>query len=131
MLTSSNFKGKKTKKLLFQLVFSTYLFVFLFKFLSRELVGCGIQFLIQRIPTRHIFCGSRSMKNEKYKKTRDADINITFFHVFLVFCGARSTKSMPSGYSLDEELNSPSNEWSWSKFEKNLKEISWKYELKK
>ena len=41
------------------------------------------------------------MKNKKYMKKRDVDVNIMFFHVFLVFCGARSTKTIPSGYSLD------------------------------
>ena len=52
------------------------------------------------------------MKKKKYMTTHDVDVNITFFHVFLVFCGAGSIKSMPSGYSLDAELNSPSNECS-------------------
>ena len=50
------------------------------------------------------------MKNKKYMKKYDVDINITFFHVFLVFHGKGSTKSIPSGYSLDAKLNSPSNE---------------------
>ena len=76
-----------------------------------------IQFCIQRVPTWHAFGGPHPMKNEKYIKKRDADINITFFHVFLIFHGARSTKSMLSGYSLDVELNSPSNDYSYSKFE--------------
>ena len=40
-----------------------------------------------------------------------------FFQVFLVFRVAGSVKSMPSGYSLDAELNSASSELSWSKFE--------------
>ena len=39
------------------------------------------------------------------------------FQLFLVFGVAKSVKSMPSGYSLDEEFNSASNELSWSKFE--------------
>ena len=42
---------------------------------------------------------------------------IMFFHVFLVFRAAGSTKSMPSGYSLDVELNSPSHKFSQLKFE--------------
>ena len=48
---------------------------------------------------------------------RDDDIIITFFQVFLVFGVAGSVKSMQCGYSLDEELNSTSNELSHSEFE--------------
>ena len=40
-----------------------------------------------------------------------------FFKLFLLFGLAGSIKSMPSGYSLDEEFNSTYNEVSWSKFE--------------
>ena len=40
-----------TKKTTFLFVFSTYLLVFLIKFRSGELVGCGIKFRIQRVPT--------------------------------------------------------------------------------
>ena len=42
-------------KTIFLFVFSTYLPVFLLKFQSEELVGCGIEFCIQRVPTRHTF----------------------------------------------------------------------------
>ena len=42
---------------------------------------------------------------------------IPFFQVFLVFGVAGSIKSMPSGYSLDAEFNSTSNEPSRLKFE--------------
>ena len=42
---------------------------------------------------------------------------ITLFQVFLVFGVAGTVKSMPSGYSLDTEFNSASNELSRSKFE--------------
>ena len=45
------------------------------------------------------------------------DIIIPFFQVFIVFGVAGSIKSMPSGYSLDLEYNSASNELSQSKFE--------------
>ena len=56
------------KKLLFLFVFLTYLLVFLLKFRSGELVGCGIKFQIQRVPTRHTFDGPRYPKNKKYLK---------------------------------------------------------------
>ena len=46
-------KGQEIKKLLFLVVFSTYLPVFLLKFRSREHVGCVIWFFIQRLPTLH------------------------------------------------------------------------------
>ena len=65
------------KKLFFLFVFLTYLPMFLLKFRSGELVGCGIKFCVI----------------------------IPFFQVFLVFGVARSVKSILSGYSLDAELN--------------------------
>ena len=46
-------------------VFSTYLPVFLLKFRSRELVGCGIKFCIQRVPTRHTFDGPHYPQEKK------------------------------------------------------------------
>ena len=47
------------------------------------------------------------------QETRNTfDVIITFFQVFLVFGVAGSVKSMPSGYSLDAEFNSASNELS-------------------
>ena len=67
------------KKLLFLFVFSTYLPMFLLKFRSGELVGCGIKFHIQRVPTRHTFDGPRYPKKKKYLKKCDDDIIITFF----------------------------------------------------
>ena len=65
---------------------------------------------IQRVPTLHTFDGPRCPKNKKYLKKCNDDIIITFFQVFLVFGAARSVKSMPSGYSLDAEFNSASND---------------------
>ena len=62
---------EERKKLLFVFVFSTYLPIFLFKFRSGELVGCGIWFRIQRVPTLHTFDGPRYPKNKKYLKKRD------------------------------------------------------------
>ena len=56
----------------------------------------------------HTFDGSFFIKNEKYMKNV---IAIMFFHV------AGSIKSMQYGYSLDEELNFASNEYSRSKLE--------------
>ena len=105
------------KKLLLLFVFSTYLPMFLLKFRSGEIVGCGIRFRIQRLPTRHTFYRPRYSKNKKYLKKCADDIIITFFQVFIVFGVARSVKSMQCGYLLDEELNSTSNELSRLKFE--------------
>ena len=56
-------------------------------------------------------------KNKKYLKKWNDDVIIPFFQVFLVFGVAGSVKSMPSGYALDAEFNSASNELSLSKFE--------------
>ena len=98
------------KETTFLFVFSTYLPVFLLKFRSGELVGCGIKFFIQRVTTWHSFEGPRYPKNKKYLKKHDDDIIITFFQVFLVFGVARPIKSMVSGYSLDVKFNYASNE---------------------
>ena len=61
----------------------------------------------------HTFDGLCYTKNEKYMKSV---IAITFFHVFLIFRVAGTIESMQRGYSLDEELNFSSNEYSRSKF---------------
>ena len=42
--------------------------VFLLKFRSGELVGRGIKFRIQRVPTRHTFDGPQSPQKKKYLK---------------------------------------------------------------
>ena len=62
----------------------------------------------------HTFDGFHYTKNEKYMKNM---IAIAFFHVFIIFRVEQSIKSIPHGYSLDEELNFASNEYSHSKFE--------------
>ena len=108
---------EEKKKTIFLFVFSTYLPAFLLKFRSGELSGCGIKFHIQRVPTRHTFDGPRYPKNKKYLKKRDDDVIMKFFKVFLVFGVVGPVKSMTSGYSLDAEFNSASNELSQSKFE--------------
>ena len=59
-------KSEEVKKVLFQLIFSTYLHVVFLKFQAGALVGWGIQVHIQRAPTRHTFGGPCSTKNEKY-----------------------------------------------------------------
>ena len=94
---------EEKKKTTFLFVFSAYLPIFVLKFRSRELDGCGIKFYIQQVPTLHTFDGPRYPNNNKYLKKCDDDIIIMFFHVFLVFGVAGSIKSMSSGYSLDAE----------------------------
>ena len=71
------------QKLFFLFVFSAYLPVFLLKFRSRELVGCGIKFCIQRVPTRHTFDGPRYPKNKKYLKNGMMTSSFHFFRYFL------------------------------------------------
>ena len=93
------------KKLIFLFVFSTYLSVFLLKFRSKELVGCGIKFHIQQVPTWHTFNGPRYPKNKKYLKNVMMTSSSHLLRVFLVFGVVGSIKSMPSGYSLDAEFN--------------------------
>ena len=62
----------------------------------------------------HTFYGTYYMKNDKYMKNV---IAITFFYVFLIFSVVGPIESMQHGYSLDNELNFASNEYSHSKFE--------------
>ena len=65
--------------------------------------------------TLHTFDRPHYHKNKKcLEKPND---EITFFRVFLVLGVERFVKSMYSGYLLDAEFNSTSNELSWSKFE--------------
>ena len=129
----NNFGGKG-KKNYFLFVFSTYLPMFLHKFQSGELVGCRIKFRIQWVPTWHTFDRPHPPKNKKYLKKCDDDVIITFHHhvfqVFLVFGVATPIKSMSSGYSLDAEFNSTSNDLSCSKFELKHRDIYQKYEQK-
>ena len=61
------------KKTNFLFVFLTYLPVFLLKFQSGELLGCGIKLHIQWVPARHTFDGPCYPKNKKYLKKRDDD----------------------------------------------------------
>ena len=56
------------KKIFFLFVFSTYLPMFLLKFRLVELIGCGIEFQIQRVTTRHNFDGPHYPKNKKHLK---------------------------------------------------------------
>ena len=100
-------------------IFLTYIPMFLLKFWAGELVGCGIKFYIQQVPTRHIFDRPRYPKNNKYLKKCDDDIIIKFFKVFIVFGVAGSIKSIQSGYSLDAEFNSASNKLSDRNLSKN------------
>ena len=95
---------EENKKTTFLFLFSTYLIVFLLKFRLRELVGCGIKFRIQRVPTWHTFDGPHYPKNKKDLKKCDDDIIM--------------------------ECNSTSNELSRLKFEQKHREICWKYKQK-
>ena len=73
---------EKRKKLLFVFVFSTYLPMILLKFWSRELIGCGIWFFMQRVPTVHTFDRSLYPEKNKYLKKHDDDVIIMFFRYF-------------------------------------------------
>ena len=62
----------------------------------------------------HTFDEPCYTKNEEYMKKRDCN---HIFHVFIIFRVEGSIESMKHGYSLDEELNFASNEYSHLKFE--------------
>ena len=79
---------EEKKKTTFLFVFLTYIPLFLLKFWSRELVGCGIKFCVQRVPTRHTFDRPRYPKKKKYLKKCDDDIIITFFSGISCFSGS-------------------------------------------
>ena len=63
------------KKTTFLFVFSTYLPVFLLKFWSGELIGCGIKFYIQRVP----FWQTPLPQKQEIPEKCDDDIIIMFF----------------------------------------------------
>ena len=101
------------KKPTFLFVFSTYLPVFLLKFRSGELVGC-----VHPMSTHSAyFWWTPLPQKQKIPEKWNDDAIIPFFQVFLIFGVAGFIKSMLSGYSLDAEFNSASNELFWSKFE--------------
>ena len=79
---------EEKKKTTFLFVFLIYLLVFLLKFRSGELIGCRIQFFIQRVPTRHTFDGPPYHKNKKYIKNVMMTSSFHFFRYFL-FLGQR------------------------------------------
>jgi len=99
----------KRKKINFQLVFSTYLPMGLFKFRAETLVGCKIWFLIKdhdakfdsSSRTTHV-SSFRWTPTWKMRNTWKHVIAITFFHVFLIFRVEGLIQSMKHGYSLDE-----------------------------
>ena len=62
----------------------------------------------------HTFDGPYYAKNDKCMTKHICN---HVFHVFLIFRVAGSIQSMKHGYSLEEELNFSSNEYSRSKFE--------------
>ena len=79
---------KKTKKIIFLFVFSTYLSMFLLKFRSRELPGCKIKFYIQWVPTRNTFGGPRYPQNKKYLRKHDDDVITHVFSGISCFWGS-------------------------------------------
>ena len=83
-----NFQEEKKKTTLL-FVFSTYLLVFLLKFRSRELVGCGIKLCIQRVPTLHTFDGPCYPRNNKFLKKKKCDDDDQVFSGISCFLGSR------------------------------------------
>ena len=81
------------------------------KYVVWVLVGRGIKFRIQQVPTLHTFDEPISPKKKEYLKKHDDDIIVTFFEEFLVFGLAWSIKSMKCAYLLDVEFNFVSNEY--------------------
>ena len=88
----------------FLFISSTYLPLFLLKFWAGGLIGCGIKFHIQWVPTLHTCDEPGYPKKNTWKMWWWHHHH--FFQVFLIFGVAGSIKSMQCGYSLDVELNS-------------------------
>ena len=79
--------------------------MFLLKFRLGELVGCGIKFHIQQVPTRHNFDGPRYPKNKKSSPGRhnsqgkrdcssmwsesEYDLNLSEFDLSLIECNCQ------------------------------------------
>ena len=121
-------KNNKIIKLVFQLIFSTYLPNFLLKFRVGVLVGWKINSSSKEYPCCILLMDPTTWKMRNTWKTW---FQSCFFMYFSFFCLAGSIKSMKHGHSLDAQLNFASNEYSRLKFEQKIWEISWKYELKK
>ena len=79
---------EEEKNYFFLFVFSTYLPVFSLKFRSGELVGCGIKFYIQQVPTWYTFDSPHYPRNKNYLKKCDDGIIITFFLGISCFWGS-------------------------------------------
>ena len=78
---------EEKKKTTFLFVFLTYLPMFLLKFRSGELIGCGINFRIQlqRVPTRHTFDNPSTGKTTNTCKNMMMTSSSCFFRYFLFF----------------------------------------------
>ena len=68
--------GKKKKIVFFLIVFLTYLFIGSPKFQVWKLVGSGIQFCIQPIPTLHTSKLPTTPKNENFNKKKVSFLGI-------------------------------------------------------
>ena len=77
------------KKLHFLFLFSTYLPMLLLKFRSGEVIGCGIWFRIQRVPTLHTFDGPLYPKKRNTWKNVMMMSSSRFFRYF--FGGGRGS----------------------------------------
>ena len=108
-MTSSNFRRKKRKNYFFNL------FPKVFTQISREST-CSMKKLIPHPRSTHVAYLLWTLLHKKLEIYENM-ITITFFHVFLIFHVVGSIESLQNGYSLDEELNFASNEYSHSKFE--------------
>ena len=96
---------EEKKKTTFVFVFLTYLLMFLLKFRSGELIGCGIKFCIQWVPSRHTFDEPRYPKNKKYLKNVMMTSSSCFFRYFLFL-----------GYRAMSKVCRAGTHWMWNLF---------------
>ena len=73
--------------------------------------------LIPHPRSTHVAYFRWTLLHEKWELHEKNVIAITFFHVFFILHVAGSIERMQHGYSLDDEINFASNEYSRSKFE--------------
>ena len=91
MITSSNFRGKKRKNYFFNSYFQLNSQIFYSNFESEYLLDAKFNYSSKEY---QCFILSMELATQKMRNIWKNVISITFSHVFLIFCVARSIKSM-------------------------------------
>ena len=113
-----NFWGRKEKNYFFDCIFDISPCFVYSNFDQESSLDVELNSTSNEYPLGIILMDPATQKQEIPKKM-EWWCHHSIFQVFLIFGVARSVKSMPSGYSLDAEFNSTSNELSNQNLSKN------------